>query len=401
MPYWVPLKMTEVSMSSKGFQRKHIVIIMHSVLNLKFFWVPIIEAMTKEFSVTLYIRNDAPEILSKISLDCRIVIMPIERKISPVSDFLATVKIFRQLRRDGPDLLQTITPKAGLLGMLAGSVARVPIRIHTFQGQVWANSTGLKRWFFRFIDVLIAKLSTNLLAVSRTEIDFLRRERVLRHDQGQVLGSGSISGVDLSKFDHRLPADVQLKSELGLTGDEFVFLYLGRLQRDKGLDVLADAYSALLSKTSRPIRLVVVGPDEDNLGQALKAKLGSAVVVRPYTDRPDAYHRLAHVTVLPSFREGFGSVLIEAAALGVPTIASRIYGIDCAVVDGETGLLFEPGDARALESCMNRLLNDSSLHKKLSSAGMSRAVHEFDQKVVVARLVAYYGDALVEQKGRA
>lgn len=367
-----------------------IVIVMHSVLNLKFFWVPILEAMATEFDVVLYIRNDAPEILEQLDLPCRVVFIPIERQIAPWKDSRALFAIWRQLRRDQPDLLQTVTPKAGLLGMLAGWAAGVPIRVHTFQGQVWATASGLKRTVFRLIDTFIAQLSTTILADSRTQLDFLREEGVVRSSTGRVLGSGSISGVDLARFDHNMSPDPALRADLGLSDDAFVFIYVGRLQRDKGLHVLADAYADVLARATRPTRLVVVGPDEENIGAMLKDRLGDALVLRPYTNRPEDYLRLADVAVLPSFREGFGSSLIEAAAMRLPSVASRIYGIDCAVIEGETGLLFEAGNAGEMASAMLRLVDDPTECGRLADHARNRVKREFDQRVVVSNLMDFY-----------
>jgi glycosyltransferase involved in cell wall biosynthesis len=318
------------------------------------------------------------------------VFIPIERQIAPWKDLRALFAIWRQLRLDQPDLLQTVTPKAGLLGMLGGRAAGVPIRVHTFQGQVWATASGLKRTIFRLIDTFIAQLSTTILADSRTQLDFLREEGVLRSGTGRVLGTGSISGVDLARFNHNMPPDPALRADLGLSDDDFVFLYVGRLQRDKGLHVLADAYADVLARATRPTRLVVVGPDEENIGPALQEKLGDALVLRPYTSRPEDYLRLADATVLPSFREGFGSSLIEAAAMRLPSVASRIYGIDCAVIEGETGLLFEAGNAAEMATAMLRLVDEPTEYGRLADKALDRVKREFDQRVVVSNLMDFY-----------
>ena len=363
---------------------------MHSVLNLKFFWIPILQSMKNEFDVILYIRNDMPEVLAELDLPCRVVFIPIERKISPWRDLQALVTIWFQLRRDKPHLLQTVTPKAGLLGMLAGRMAGVPVRIHTFQGQIWATTSGVKRKIFRFIDAVTARLSTAVLADSQTQLEFLWNEGVIRTNVGKVLGSGSISGVDLLQFDPKVPKNQELRREIGLLGNAFVFVYLGRLQRDKGLLVLGEAYRQMHARSASATQLLVVGPDEDNIGPVLKAKLGDAVILRPYTNFPEEYLRLADVAVLPSFREGFGSSLIEAAAMGLPAIASRIYGIDCAVADGETGILFKAGSSEQMAEAMLKLVNDPLEYRRLSANAIARAHSQFDQKLVVDNLLNYY-----------
>jgi glycosyltransferase involved in cell wall biosynthesis len=371
-----------------------IVVIMHSALNLKFFWVPIIEVLSKDFEVILYIGNDSPEILEGLSLPCRIVKVPLARKISLFDDVKAVWFIYRCLRRDKPDLLQTITPKAGLVGMIAAVMARTPRRIHTFQGQVWATTSGLKRHFFRLIDKFVAALSTAVLAVSQTELDFLRNEGVLAPDQGSVIGRGSIAGVDIEKFSPTRPRNSGLIEDLDITGEEFILLFLGRLQRDKGLHVLAEAMDIARSKSKKRLKLVVVGPDEDNLGSMLTTRLGDDVAIRPYSDTPEDYIRLAHVVLLPSFREGFGCVLIEAASTARPTIASRIYGIDCAVRDGETGILFEAGNAAEMADAIIGLSNDEHLYQTMSRAGRLMAENDFEQSKIIDGLASYYRQQL-------
>ncbi|CAN0488474.1 unnamed protein product, partial [Hapterophycus canaliculatus] len=176
--------------------------------------------------------------------------------------------------------------------------------------------------------------------------------------------------------------------------------YLGRLQREKGLSVLAEAYADVQARTSRPTKLLVVGPDEDKTAPMLKEKLGDAVILRPYSDRPEDYLRLADVLVLPSFREGFGSVLIEAAAMGLPSVASRIYGIDCAVADGETGILFEVGNAKEMADAMVRLVEDKAEYRRLADGGLARVQQEFDQEVVIANLMDFYRKKLVARTPR-
>ena len=368
--------------------------VMHSVFNAKFFLEPHFRMLAEEHEVLLYLRNDAPELLSQMEIPVRVVEIPIVRHVNPLADLRTLWHLYRALRRDRPDLVHSTTAKGGLIGMLAAFLARVPRRVHTFQGEVWPHFSGFKRWFFWFMDWFVVRLATEITVVSASERDFLRSEGVLAPDRGLVLGSGSICGVDLDRFCSNPDTRDGLRRELGIDPDEFVFLFLGRLQRDKGLHVLQEAFDLLRRRVDQPFRLLVVGPDEDGLGAGLKADLGDRIHVIPYTERPEDYIGASDLLLLPSFREGFGMVLIEAAAMGVPAVASRIYGISCAVADGETGLLFEVGNAQAMAEAMERLLTDTSFRQKLGEAGIRRVREEFDQKIVIEHFRQFYNEQL-------
>ena len=381
-------------------RRPRIAWVMHSVYNAKFFLVPHLRMLGEEHDVFLYLHNDAPEILSNLDIPASVVEIPIVRHVDPVADLRALWVLYRALRRDRPDLVHSTTPKGGLIGMLAAFFARVPRRVHTFQGEVWAHFTGPKRWFFRLLDWLVARLATEITVVSRSERDFLRSEGVLRPDQGLVLGSGSICGVDLTRFYPNPERGRRVRSELGFDDSDFVVLYLGRMQRDKGLHVLEDALRLLKARAERRVRLLAVGPDEDGLGVGLERAFGDDVRVLSYTESPEDFIAASDVLVLPSFREGFGMVLIEAAAMGVPTVASRIYGISCAVVDEQTGILFDIGNAEAMSNAMERLVADQDLIKRLGDAGALRVQNEFDQKFVIESFREFYRSQIADGRER-
>lgn len=374
--------------------KKTIAVIMHSVVNFKFFWIPIIHKLAEEFSIIVYVGNDDPEFLKTLDVPCRIVELPLRRRIEPLADLRALIALCQELRKERPDLVQTVTPKGGLLGMLASALVRVPKRVHTFQGQVWATRTGLSRWIFKYIDWFIARLSTSQLADSQTQLDFLRTEGVLTSEQGAVIGAGSISGVDLSRFHPAAKKEAELLGEIDNAANEWVIMFLGRMNIDKGLLILGEAFEIAQKRIARPLRLVLVGPDEADIEPILKQKIGSSLTTRGYTANPEHYIALSDVIVLPSFREGFGSILIEAAAMGKPTVASRIYGIDCAVRDRETGILVEPGNAEELANALVELATDGELYAAFAKQGREMAVSDFDQDTVIKALGHYYRQRL-------
>lgn len=317
---------------------------------------------------------------------------PIERKISPLRDLNALGRLVRLFKQYDIEVVHSVTPKAGLLAMLAACIARVPVRIHTFTGQVWATRWGPARAFLRAMDRLIAFCATHVLMDSRSQRDFLIANRVVSAGKSAVLANGSICGVDSDRFRPDDSVRAQARNEARIPEDAVVFLYLGRLSRDKGVLDLARAFAALaLSQPSA--YLAIVGPDEESLRHPIEdivAKCTDRVRFVDYTDKPQDFMAAADAFCLPSYREGFGQVALEAAACGLPVIASRIYGVVDAVSDGETGLLHPPGDVPALRTQMETLLKDAALRAQLGRAGRERALRDFSAQRVTQALVDYY-----------
>lgn len=377
--------------------RPKIAMIVHAAFMVRSFLIPHLRRLGELYDLTLMVPADAPEALAPYDLPVKILPIPIRREVALAADLQALWVIWRLCRRYKFEMVHTITPKAGLLGILGAWAARIPIRVHTFQGEVWCNSTGLKRGVFRALDVLVARLCTDVTVVSASERDFLRSEGVLRSRQGHVLGAGSIGGVDLERFRPDATARARRRAELGIAGDDVVFMYLGRLKRDKGVMVLVDAF-ARLAKHYSNLKLLIVGPDEDDLGETIRSNLCSDAADRllllPYTATPEQEMIATDVLVLPSFREGFGVVVIEAAALGLPSIGSRIYGISDAIVVEKTGLMFSPGDANGLSEAMERMIKDASWRRELGRAALVRSQEEFSQDEILDHFVGFYEDTL-------
>ena len=327
------------------------------------------------------------------------VAVRIARPISPWADLLALLALIRLFRQRRFDLVHSITPKAGLLAMLAAALAGVPLRLYTYTGQVWVTRTGAMRALLKSADRLIAQLATHVLADSASQRDFLVSQGIVAAQASTVLAQGSICGVDTARFHPDAAARERVRRALVIPLEAIVFLYLGRVNRDKGLLDLAQAFSELGSSTPQA-HLLLVGPDEENLSPVLADAAGtcSARLHRvDFTDRPQDYFAAADVFCLPSYREGFGSTVIEAAAAGVPAIGSRIYGITDAIVEGETGLLFEAGDAKLLAQCMLALAGDVSLRRRMGQNARDRALRDFSAPVVTAALLEYYAALLARR----
>ena len=361
-----------------------------------------LEAMASVYSTTAICGGDRSTVRNQLprSVDFRYV--PIQRKISPIRDLFALGILIALFRRERYNLVHSITPKAGLLAMCAAFLSCVPFRVHVFTGQVWATKKGLSRYLLKTLDRLIAVLATHVLADSASQRQFLIDQGVVRESRIKVLADGSICGVDAARFKPDADVRIRLRGELHLPTEAVVALFLGRLTRDKGVLDLADAF-VRVAVDNADFYLLVVGPDEECLTPELK-KMLSPVADRArfvgMTDRPEDYMAAADIFCLPSYREGFGSVVIEAAAVGVPAVASRIYGLTDAVEDGETGLLHRPADAVSIEQALRHLVSDADFRLRMGVKARERAVTRFSSARVVGAQMAFYGELLGSESGK-
>lgn len=318
--------------------------------------------------------------------------VPIERKVDLLSDLRALYLLFRLFRQERFSVVHTVAPKAGLLGMLAAWIARVPVRIHTFQGEVWATRKGLWRQVLKWMDKITAAAATHILVISESERSFLERECVLRRGEATVLANGSISGVNTQRFRPDPASRTEIRRKAGVRDDEVVFLYVGRLTRDKGVDYLFQAFDRLYQKGKRA-RLFIVGPDEDSLIPELSRRFADSmrlVHIFGYTMEPEKYMAASDVVCLQSQREGFGLVLIEAAAAGIPSVASRIYGVVDAVDEGVTGFLHGADDVDAVEQHMCTLIDNAELRCTMGERARQRALQLFSQDRLLRAYAEYY-----------
>ena len=336
---------------------------------------------------------------------CEIIDIP--RAISPLRDVLALVKLFLFFRKNRTQIAHSTTPKAGLLTAVAAFLAGVPIRLHTFTGQPWVGMGGITGRIARLSDVLVGRLSTRCYADSPSQRQFLIDHQILDPDHIAVIGSGSLAGVDVSRFDSTRFSQkerVALRQSLGIPESAPLLLFVGRITEEKGVRELLQAFNVL--KTDIPhLHLVLVGPMDDQSGVDGRIARDGIVSSRDvhcvgYTDIPESYMAIADVLCLPSYREGFGTVVIEAAAMGLPTVGSNIYGLTDAVVQGETGVLVPPKNVPDLTLALLQLLQDSDLRFRMGSAAKTRARELFDAKSVNQLVVDEYQSLLKTKRLR-
>lgn len=327
--------------------------------------------------------------------NARIVQSNHRRDIAPLHDLVALARLWAYFRREAFDVVHSITPKAGLLAMLAARLAGVQRRLHTFTGQVWASRTGPMRWLLRTVDRFFAACATQVLADSGSQRDFIAAEGVAKIDRIQVLAQGSICGVDIGRFRPDAAVREGVRARLGIEPDAPVTVFLGRLHVDKGLAELGAALR-LVAAAVPQARLLLAGPDEGGLAVCMAAAREAAgrVSVLGQVTNPDEVLAAADIFCLPSYREGFGLSLIEAAACGLPCVATRIYGVTDAVIDGRTGLLVPPRDALALAAALRALIEDPATRREMGEAARGRVVDGFSQDVVVGAWLQLYADQL-------
>lgn len=375
-------------------RKKKVCVVVSAPMTVTVFLRDQLRALSERYELWVVANALDDTFLKELGIRAHFYRVAIERKIVPFADFLAFCALWKLFVKEGFDLVHSVTPKAGLLAMGAAFFARVPVRVHIFTGQVWANKRGFGRNFLRWMDQRIAGFATRVLVDSKSQRAFLIRNGVVTEKDSQVLGAGSISGVDAQRFSPNEMVRSRVRTELGIGKDDFVFLYVGRLNRDKGIPELLEAFDLVCQKVANAW-LLVVGPDEEGMEEVIVSKAASARVLRVgYTKTPEDFMRAGDVFVLPSHREGFGSTVIEAAAVGMPAIATRIYGLTDAVVDGETGCLIEVKDVEALRSALERFANQREMTAKMGEQAHARALAEFAMAKVTEHTLAFYREVL-------
>lgn len=372
--------------------KKKICLVIASPLTINFFHLKQIAALAKKYDLTVITNTDDPYLLAHLGVSVRVLPVVIKRNVSLWRDLNALIRLVFIFSREHFELVHSHSPKSGLLAMAAAFLVNIPVRIHTFQGEVWITRKGVWRAFLKFLDKLIARWATHLLVVSASESAFLTEKGIIPKGKSQILANGSICGVDTKRFKPDLHVRNNIKAMIGIPESDMVILYLGRLTIDKGLLDLADAFSRILVNYKN-VHLLIVGPDEENMRERIKKRCvrgGGHLHFVDYTNVPENYMAASDLLCLPSYREGFGLVLIEAAATGIPSVGSRVYGITDAIVESETGLLFEVGNIDELIEKIESILKDPVLRGLLGENGRLRALREFSDELVLFELFRYY-----------
>lgn len=323
--------------------------------------------------------------------------VPMERHISLLKDIVSLCNLIKVFRKERPIMVHSMTPKAGLLSMMAGWICRVPVRVHTFTGLVFPTSTGIKRKVLMMTDRLTCACATHIIPEGEgVKADLLNNNITRKHLQ--VLGHGNVKGIDLDKFDSQdikvKEEAVRIRKELALSENDFVFVFVGRLVGDKGINELVEAFMLLHNKYPNA-KLILVGPEEAEL-DPLKPEtrdeisknpaifaVGSQSDVRPWYMAGDAF-------VFPSYREGFPNCVIEAGAMGLPSIVTDINGSREIVIDGENGVIIPSKDSETLYKAMERMMTDAGKRQYMASNSRRLIANRYEQSYVRKCLKDFY-----------
>lgn len=328
----------------------------------------------------------------------RTIAVAMQRHISPVNDLRSLWKLIRVFRKEKPDMVHSMTPKAGLLCMLAAWVCRVPVRIHTFTGLVFPTSTGLKRKILMATDWLTCACATHVIPEGEGVKNDLVNNKITRKPL-RILGYGNVRGIDLNRFDPKNP-EVIKAAEIIRREEVLTFIFIGRLVGDKGILELVKAFCRL-NKELPDTRLLLIGREEPQLdpldtntlkgisdNPAIEA-VGQKGDVRPWLLASDVF-------VLPSHREGFPNVVIEAGAMGLPSIVTDINGSREIIHNGENGLIVPVKNANALYEAMKHLAETPEEIRTMAANARPMIASRFEQSFVRQCLKDYYKEILAK-----
>ena len=368
-------------------KKNKIAIVANHSDSIKSFMLNHIRKLSIRYDIFIFC-NDIYSLKKILPKNIRIRLFKIKRRPNIFSDLKSLFYLAKIFYNINFYITFSITPKAGLLTSLAAFVMRVPNRFHWFTGQVWVNYDGVKRIFYKFLDILIFKFSTHVLVDSKSQRNFLIKNRVVSKKKSKVLHKGSVGGVDIKKFNFRLSIRNLLRKKLPIPKSSFVYLFLGRVNYDKGIYELVNVFQKI-SITNKKLYLLIVGPVEDSEIKNKFSKFKNNIIFVGSVENPQDWYCVADVLCLPSHREGFGSVIIEAAACGIPALASNIYGIKDAIVSNQTGLLHKANNEKDLEKKMLYLLKHKKLVKKFGKNAKKRVKIDFNNHIMTKKLIEY------------
>ena len=329
----------------------------------------------------------------------KVAVFPLEmtRKITPLRDVFAVLKLYFFLKKTKPFIVHTHTPKAGIVGMLASKLAGIPHRLHTVAGMPLLEQAGFKRMVLNFVEKLTYSCATKVYPNSFKLRDVIIKNEYCPPTKLKVLANGSSNGIDTSYFDATHFSEDQkssLKQDLGIKSSDFVFIFVGRIVSDKGINELISAFSEI-QESKANIKLLLVGPYEQELDPLKEETLNQinankSIFSVGYQDEVRSYFAISDCLVFPSYREGFPNVVMQAGAMGLPSIVSDINGCNEIIEDTKNGYIIPVRDKEAVKETLLRILENKEAYSKIQQNARAMIVSRFDQKIMWESILKEY-----------
>jgi len=345
------------------------------------------------FNVTV-VSSDDSKIKGELPEAVTFMPMPFSRSVSPFRDLKVLFSLWRLFRKKHFDIVQYSTPKASLLGSIASFLACVKIRIYILWGLYYMGQSGLKRKIFKSFEKLICALSTNIIPIAHQMVDFALLEGLGCRNKYEVMLTGSACGVDLVLFQPEKWINYrgEIRNELNIPDTGVVIGTVARLTGDKGINELVQAFGKLADDDSQ-IYLLLVGYREetDRLSTTTENIISNNPNIRyvGWKDNPLPYYSAMDIFCLPTYREGFGEVNLEAQAMGLPVVSTNVIGPSESIEDGVTGFLVESRNTEALVEPLRKLVYNPELRSKMGKLGIERVKQLFGRKDMIKAVLEH------------
>lgn len=360
------------------------------------FFEPLVKDLQQQGYEVVSVSSPGPELENLRSLGVKVLEVPMERHISLSKDLKSLLQLIKVFRKERPYMVHSMTPKAGLLCMMAAWLTRVPRRVHTFTGLVWPTAAGLSRKVLMLTDWLTCACATHVIPEGEGVKHDLQQH--ITRKPLKVLGYGNVRGVDMQRFSRR--TEVMAMADEIRKDDVFTFLFVGRIVGDKGMNELMQAFQRLQTECPN-VRLLLVGRFEENLDplkgetmEAIKSNPGIEHVGPKYGDDLLAYYAASDCFVFPSYREGFPNTVMEAGAMDLPCIVTDINGSREIIEDGKNGVIIPSKDVDALYNAMKAMVTDKEKTARYASQARQMIADRFEQSFVRKCLYEFYEELL-------
>jgi len=330
------------------------------------------------------------EYLEKIKIQegVKVVSVSMKRNISIFHDFISLFKFFIIFKKEKPQIVHSITPKAGFLSMCAAYLASIPIRIHTFTGLIFPSKQGFLKNILIMADKILCKCATNIYAEGQGVRDDLLKYNITKK-YIKIIGNGNINGIDPDYYNASNYTEKHkniLKKKYNISAKDFIFVYVGRLVKDKGINELVSAF-LLITKKYPQCKLLLVGPYEKEFDPLLpeietEIRTNQKIIATGFKNDVRPYLAVSNVFVFPSYREGFPNSVLQAAAMGLPSIVSNINGCNEIIINNFNGLIIPPRNINRLVEKMILLIENDSLRNNLSANARESIITRYDQNTL-------------------